>query len=95
MFLLIDLERVKAFNYIDNNELEAIYHLTESHAPGLRLRAVNQYEKDSFRSLNSLTINKNNVEFNCGSRRANIDVIMQQIKDMPKGNKYITFVFLR
>lgn len=79
------MERHKADNLIKTNELEAIYHLIESHVPGLRQKTVLRYEKiltskDSHRSLS-----KSHVAFDCSTSNVNpkVDDLLRKIHEMP------------
>lgn len=73
----------------DGNETEAIYHLSESHAPNLRCNAALQFDKIS----NSETkdklnvINKQYIDFTCNHTHMdkNVDCMLQEVSEMPKG----------
>lgn len=63
--------------------MEAIYHLTESHAPGLRCKAEFQFEKNSYFERPA-SLNKENIAFDC-SNNINVDAMLKKVEEMPKG----------
>lgn len=69
------------------NELEGIYHLTESHTPGLRFKASLQYEKALNATNNTpRTIQKDRVEFSCAGTdiENQMGTMLNRIQEMPK-----------
>ncbi|XP_063918848.1 uncharacterized protein LOC135134157 [Zophobas morio] len=88
------LEKFKAYNCMQESELQAIYHLVESHVPGLRLKAVLRYEKiltsggnPCSGSNNKVRVSlcKNNMSSNCANSKVedNVNNMLEKIKEMP------------
>lgn len=71
-----------------HNELEGIYHLTESHAPGLRFKASLQYEKALNAANNNTppTLKKERFEFPCAGKdiKDKINTMLKNVEEMPK-----------
>ncbi|KAG5897816.1 hypothetical protein JTB14_011816 [Gonioctena quinquepunctata] len=75
-----------------DDELETIYHLAETHSPGLRARTVLRYEKllanesKSFQNITNLQKCRDNLAFKCStySNDERINVMLKQLKEMPK-----------
>lgn len=89
MHISTGIERQKAFLLVDNNEIEAIYHLSESHASGLRCNAAFQYDKifNSDASKVKL-VNKQYLEFSCYdkyTKNNHVNNMLREISEMPKG----------
>ncbi|KAI4468246.1 extra spindle poles 1-related [Holotrichia oblita] len=81
-----NVERKKVL--LQPDELTSIYHLTESHAPGLRYKAIYRYEKNMQSECDNkhISINKMNIDFNCKGTNIseNIAKMLEKIKEMPK-----------
>lgn len=71
------------------DELINIYHLTESHVPGLRHKAIYRYEKNVQTESDNryVSINKANIDFNCKdlSTQENVTQMLKKIQEMPEG----------
>lgn len=76
---------MKALVSLPKNELEAVYNLIESHAPTLRFQASHQYEKSQSQKEN-LPLNMDNFKFYCNNVNENVQRILTQLQEMPKGN---------
>ncbi|XP_044265442.1 separin isoform X2 [Tribolium madens] len=81
------IERLKAHNCLKTSELEAIYHLVESHVPSLRLQTVLRYEKllTSVTDNVKLSLDKNHVASSCTNTTMseNINNLLNKIEEMP------------
>lgn len=67
--------------------MKAIYHLTESHVPGLREKVL--YRSSNTKHLENPTLNKRFVEFHCHNTATindRISNMIKQIGELPKGN---------
>ncbi|KAJ8957970.1 hypothetical protein NQ318_001971 [Aromia moschata] len=86
------LQRYKCLNSCQNNELDAIYNLIESHSPGLRSKAALRYEKlltsdaESINKDSPLYLTKENMGFTCSTaaKEENVRRVLRQIEDLPK-----------
>lgn len=88
-YLLKGEKRKRALLTLPENELEGIYHLTESHAPGLRFKASLQHEKALAAADNNSspkTLKKDYVEFSCNSKNVKneINTMLKKIEEMPE-----------
>ncbi|KRT84740.1 Peptidase, partial [Oryctes borbonicus] len=81
-----EVERKKAL--LETDELACIYHLSESHVPGLRYKAIYRFEKNLKNESDSkyIGINKSNIDFNCKDEntKKNISDMLRKVEEMPK-----------
>lgn len=80
------MKRKKALLALPHNELEGIYHLTESHTPGLRFTACVQYEKALNNNSIPKTLNKERINFRCSDTNLSdrINTMLKNVEEMPK-----------
>jgi hypothetical protein len=92
------VERMKAHNCMQTNELEAIYHLVESHVPSLRMKTVLRYEKMLVSASDNaqLSLCKNHVAATCTNTKIgdNVNLMLAKIREMPPGNLIQVIKFL-
>lgn len=84
-------------HYFDNNEeLKAIYSLSETHAPTLRIKTSLRFEKNLELQVSSeKTMNKENISFNCPVPiEDSIKNLINKVEEMPKG-KFAVTVFIQ
>ncbi|GJQ66032.1 hypothetical protein Trydic_g4122 [Trypoxylus dichotomus] len=81
-----EVERRRA--HLGTDELTCIYHLSESHVPGLRYKAIYRYEKNMKNESDNkcIGINKRNIDFSCKDEdlKENIMEMLQKVEEMPK-----------
>jgi hypothetical protein len=86
-FSVLGVERMKAHNCMQTNELEAIYHLVESHVPSLRMKTVLRYEKMLVSASDNaqLSLCKNHVAATCTNTKIgdNVNLMLAKIREMP------------
>jgi hypothetical protein len=97
-FSVLGVERMKAHNCMQTNELEAIYHLVESHVPSLRMKTVLRYEKMLVSASDNaqLSLCKNHVAATCTNTKIgdNVNLMLAKIREMPPGNLIQMIKFL-
>ncbi|XP_023026934.2 extra spindle pole bodies like 1, separase [Leptinotarsa decemlineata] len=81
----------KALINENDNELESIYYLSETHSPGLRSRTVLRYEKllandPVSQNITHLQKSRDNLAFKCSTYPKNdrIRIMLEQMQEMPK-----------
>ncbi|XP_056637948.1 uncharacterized protein LOC130446007 [Diorhabda sublineata] len=82
----------KALLNPENNELDVIYNLMESHSPGLRNKTVYRYEKlladesNPFQKSNQLELSKERLTIKCSTypKEKKIQEMLNQIDEFPK-----------
>ncbi|KAK4885723.1 hypothetical protein RN001_001994 [Aquatica leii] len=71
---------------VEENELEKIYHLVETHSPNLRFNAIHRFEKSVEEADFTQPLNKSYIDFQCTTKnmKDRIDVMLQQLNEMPE-----------
>ncbi|XP_072381115.1 uncharacterized protein Sse [Diabrotica undecimpunctata] len=83
---------LKALINAENNELDIIYNLVESHSPGLRNKTVLRYEKlledknTTLHKTSQLELTKESLSIKCPTypKEKRVGEMLKQIQDMPK-----------
>ncbi|XP_028140260.2 uncharacterized protein LOC114334421 [Diabrotica virgifera virgifera] len=86
------VSRLKAVINAENNELDAIYNLVESHSPGLRNKTVLRYEKllkdtsTTSENASQLESTKVSLSIKCPTypNEKKVEDMLKQIQEMPK-----------
>lgn len=84
---------MQAYIHLQNNEeMKAIYHLTESQAPGLREKALYRF----YTAKNVQSKFEKYVKFQCHNTAAINDRVSDMLKhvaELPRGFNYLFFLF--
>ncbi|CAG9858525.1 unnamed protein product [Phyllotreta striolata] len=80
-----------ALTHLNDDEIDIIYHLTETHSPGLRNKTVHNYEKmlaeaADTKDKTNLPLCKETLAIKCATypKDKNVAEMLQQVKELPE-----------